>query len=74
MSDRDFTPTEIIDHLDTHLAQAVSSARRIAKNVLTEEFDRIVSNFLITTGIRLALNGKCTKEEIQAIVTSVLES
>lgn len=66
--------TDVVDHLDTNLAQAVSTARRIAKNILTEEFDQIVANFLITTGIKLAINGKNTKAEIQSIVTSVLES
>jgi len=68
------TPTDVVDHLDTNLAQAVSTARRIAKNILTEEFDKIVADFLITTGVKLALNGKQTKEEILAIVNSLLES
>jgi hypothetical protein len=67
-------PTDVVDHLDTNLAQAVSTARRIAKNILPEVFDQIVANFLITTGIKLALNGKSTKAEIQSIVTAVLDS
>jgi len=68
------SPTDVVDHLDTNLAHAVSTARRIAKNILTEEFDKIVANFLITTGIKLAINGKNTKAEIQAIVTDVLDT
>lgn len=72
---KEFKPTDVIDYLDTQLARAVSAARRVAKLAGgEEEFDRVVSNFLITTGIKLASSGKRSKDEIQAVVTSTLEN
>ncbi len=71
---RAIKPSDVSEHLDTSLAGAVSNARRIAKNILTEEFDEIVVNFLIMTGVKLALNGRYTKAEVQTIVDSALAS
>ena len=66
--------TEVIDYLDGELARAVIKCRQTARNMQKEELDKIVANFLLTTGIKLASNGGYSKDEIQAIVTSVLES
>jgi hypothetical protein len=72
---KEFKATDIVDYLDTQLARAVSTSRRLARLVGgEEEFDRVVSNFLITTGIKLASSGKRSKDEIQAVVNSTLES
>ena len=67
-------PTEVVDYLDTELARAVSTGRRTARNIPKGEYDKIVANFLLTTGIKLASNGGYTKDEIANIVKSVLES
>jgi hypothetical protein len=66
--------TEVIDYLDSELARAVIKCRQTARNMSKSELDKIVANFLVTTGIKLASNGGYTKDEIQGIVTSVLES
>lgn len=67
-------PTEVIDYLDAELARAVIKCRQTARNMSKDELDKIVANFLLTTGIKLAVNGGLTPDEIQAIVKQVLES
>ena len=66
--------TEVIDYLDSELARAVIKCRQTARNMSKIELDKIVANFLLTTGIKLAVNGGFTHDEIKAIVTQVLES
>lgn len=66
--------TEVIDYLDAELARAVIKCRQTARNMSKGELDKIVSNFLLTTGVKLAVNGGFTSDEIQGIVKSVLES
>ena len=66
--------TEVIDYLDGELARAVIKCRQTARNMSKEELDKIVANFLLTTGIKLAVNGGFNSDEIQAIVKQVLES
>lgn len=67
-------PTEVIDYLDAELARAVISCRKTARNMSKTELDKIVANFLLTTGIKLAVNGGFTHDEIQGIVKQVLEN
>lgn len=66
-------PTEVIDYLDGELARAVIKCRQSARTMSKDELDKIVANFLLTTGVKLAINGGITPDEIQAIVKKVLE-
>lgn len=65
--------SEVISYIDSELAKAVSTARRIANNINKEQMDNIICNFLLTTGARLAHSGGMSREEIQEIIRSVLE-